>query len=225
MEDQKNIQEIEELTPENTDAGASLNGAPVEAAPAPAKEKKKKKVMETNDYLAEILKVQKKLLVHERAKTAVNLLIIVAIIVGLIFLYVAYKRISAEIEPVLEQIRDVIETVDEEVSPVLEQIREKLDVLKGLDPDSFKEMFDGIGDKINTVTDGIKNFAKLDPDAINRLMNEVSGKMDSFSDALSNVAKLDPNAINNLLNRLDDVLQVSDRLHSVMEPLVKFFGG
>ena len=80
-------------------------------------------------------------------------------------------------------------------------------------------------DTLSAASGAFRNLEKIDPETINSLAESLQGKDGGIAGALDNIAKLDPEAINNLLNRLEDVMNVMDRLSSVLESFSGLFGG
>lgn len=79
-------------------------------------------------------------------------------------------------------------------------------------------------DALDAATDTFRNLAKIDPEAFNTMAAKLGSETDGLSGALENIGKLDPEAINNLLNRLEDVMDVMNRLTGVLETFSGWFG-
>ena len=83
----------------------------------------------------------------------------------------------------------------------------------------------GAEDALSSASDAFRNLAKIDPAAINAMTEKLGDESGGLFGTLDNLAKLDPEAINNLLNRLEDVMDVMNRLSGVLETFSGFFGG
>lgn len=93
-----------------------------------------------------------------------------------------------------------------------------------LQPARIGALLDETEDALLAARDAFQNAAGVDVDALNAMIDKLDQESGNLPDALNNISQLDPEAINNLLVRIDDVMNMMDRLSAVMERISAIFG-
>ena len=181
----------------------------------------------------EMLAVQKKILLHERLRTVLIILLAVPVLAFGIQAVLSVRRMETQLDTVTGEVGGISGKV-EALSGEVERMAGQLTTLNTLsskligevEPGELLEVLDSLKAALSSVSDAAKTLAGVDTDAVNSLLTRLDDELDGISDALDTVKQLDPAAINNLLNRLDEVMATVDRLSGILDKLsgFKLFG-